>query len=250
MFVGSCMVKGNLSDGFKASLDEYLLGALADDGHVFVILFSLFLGGLVGMMEKSGGMLGFTRDIGMFARTARGGQLACFTVGVLVFFDDYANLLLAGGSMRPLLDSLCVSREKLSFIVDATAAPIASISPLSSWVGFEVNLIQNQIDRIIEIMGTEDIGIKTTGLGVFLQSIKYRYYPIFMIVLMFSLIVSRRDFGSMLVAERKTQVYQRTDGGDGKGKSEAMENEDANKPRHDTPLSSWNMMVPILLLVR
>lgn len=80
-------------------------------------------------------------------------------------------------------------------------------------VGFEVGLIQEQIDRIIEREGTEDIGIKTSGLGVFLQSIKYRYYPIFMIVLMVGLIYSRREYGSMLIAERKTQVYKRTDGG-------------------------------------
>lgn len=82
--------------------------------------------GLVGMLQKSGGMAGFTRDVATFATTARSGQFACFGIGVFVFFDDYANVLLAGESMRPLLDALFVSREKLSFIVDATAAPIAS----------------------------------------------------------------------------------------------------------------------------
>ena len=88
---------------------------------------------MVGMMEKSGGMFGFTRDISVIATAARSGQACCFAVGVFVFFDDYANVLLAGETMRPLLDSLFVSREKLAFIVDATAAPIASISPISSW---------------------------------------------------------------------------------------------------------------------
>jgi Na+/H+ antiporter NhaC len=96
-------------------------------------------------------------------------------VGIFVFFDDYANCLLTGEAMRPLLDSLFISREKLAFIVDATSAPIASISPISSWVGFEVGLLQEEINRIILIEGTEDIGIKTSGFGVFLQSIKYRY---------------------------------------------------------------------------
>ena len=71
--------------------------------------------------------------------------------------------------MRPLVDSLFVSREKLAFFVDATAAPIASISPVSSWVGYEISLIQPEIDRIIEMEGTEDIGIKTSGFAVFLQ---------------------------------------------------------------------------------
>jgi Na+/H+ antiporter NhaC len=169
----------------------------------------------------------------------------------LVFFDDYANCLLAGKSLRPLLDTLFVSREKLAFLVDATAAPIASISPVSSWVGFEIGLIQTEIDRIIELQGTDDIGIKTTGFAVFLQSIKYRYYPIFMLILMMALIFSQRDVGSMLIAERKTRVYKRVDGGDNAtDKHDEGEFFEANQPKKDTPLGSWNMIVPILLLVR
>jgi Na+/H+ antiporter NhaC len=127
------------------------------------------------LQQKSGGLIGFTRNCGKFATTARLGQFACLSVGLFIFFDDYANCLLAGETMRPLLDMLFVSREKLAFIVDATSAPVASISPVSSWVGFEVGLIQTEIDRIISIEGTEDIGIKTSGFGVFLQSVKYRY---------------------------------------------------------------------------
>lgn len=145
------MIAGNINDGFKTTLATYILGAVNDEGHVFVVLFTLFLSGLVGMMQKSGGMLGFTRDISRFATSPRLGQAACFAVGCFIFFDDYANVLLAGETMRPLLDILCVSREKLSFLVDATAAPVASISPISSWVGFEVDLIQQEIDKIIEI---------------------------------------------------------------------------------------------------
>lgn len=120
-------------------------------------------------------MIGFTISCGKIATKTRLGQLACYMVGLLIFFDDYANTLLAGQTMRPLLDTLFISREKLAFIVDATSAPIASISPISSWIGFEVNLIQEELDRIIKMEGTEDIGIKTSGFAVFLQSIKYRY---------------------------------------------------------------------------
>jgi Na+/H+ antiporter NhaC len=192
-----------------------------------------------------------TQDISVYATTARTGQIACFCVGIMVFFDDYANCLLAGKTLRPLLDSLFVSREKLAFIVDATAAPVASISPVSSWVGFEIGLIQEQLDRIIKLEGTEDIGIKTSGFGVFLQSIKYRYYPIFMLILMMALIFSQRDMGSLLIAERKTEVYKRTDGGDSATDKSANETGgvEANQPRKDTPLRSWNMILPILLLV-
>lgn len=202
------------------------------------------------MMEKSGGMIGFTRWIAQYATTPRTGQVATFMVGVVIFFDDYANTLLAGQSMRTLVDSLCISREKLAFFVDATAAPIASISPVSSWVGFEIGLIQAEIDKIIILEGTEDIGIETSGFAVFLQSIKYRYYPIFMLVLIVVLIYAQRDFGTMLIAERKTEVYKRTDGGDGSTSGEAGGLGEENAPRKDQPLILWNMMIPIVLLVR
>jgi Na+/H+ antiporter NhaC len=249
ILVGGCMVTGNLIDGFKSSLDTYLLNAVADVGHVYVILFTLFLSGMVGMMQRSGGMNGFTKDVAKIATTPRLGQAACFTVGCFIFFDDYANVLLAGETMRPLLDVLFISREKLAFIVDATAAPVASISPISSWVGFEVGLIQEQVDRIVALEGTSDLSIKTSGFGIFLQSIKYRYYPIFMIFFIIFLIYSGRDFGPMLVAERKTRVYKRNDGGDGRGKTTDLEGKGENNPREDTPEAAWNLVMPVFLLI-
>jgi len=183
VFVGACMVSGNLKDGFKSMLDEYILKALADVDHAYVYLFTLFLSGMVGMMEKSGGMIGFTQAIAKYAKSPRAGQFATFAIGCFVFFDDYANTLLAGETMRPLTDLLFISREKLSFIVDATAAPIASLTPISSWVGFEVGEIDKQIQRIIADVGEENLTISSSAMGVFLESIKYRYYSIFMLIL-------------------------------------------------------------------
>jgi len=81
------MVHGNIIDGFKQLLDDYILQALADKDHGYVYLFTLFLSGLVGMLEKSGGMSGFTRDVQKFAKTPRSGQFACFGIGIFVFFD-------------------------------------------------------------------------------------------------------------------------------------------------------------------
>jgi Na+/H+ antiporter NhaC len=249
VFVGACIVAGNIKDGFKDSLAVYLVGALFDKDHASVVLFTLFLSGMVGMLEKSGGMLGFTKFISQYAKTPRGAQFAVYFTGCMIFFDDYANCLLAGETMQPLTDLLMVSREKLAFIVDATAAPVASISPVSSWVGFEVDLIQTEIDRIIDIVGIDNITITTSGLGAFLQSIKYRYYPIFMIVLMFCTIGFKRDYGPMLIAERKVTIYQRTDGGDGKGKQSYTEDHKANQPEKGTPLFAYNMLIPIAVLV-
>ena len=129
IWLGLCIVTGSLADGFRRTIDTAILEALNDWGHVAVILFTVFLSGTVGMMQKSGGMLGFTRDIAKVAKTPRSGMFACMFVGIIIFFDDYSNVLLAGETMRPLLDLLHISREKLSFVVDATSAPIASISP-------------------------------------------------------------------------------------------------------------------------
>ena len=246
--VGACMVTGSIIDGFKSTLDTYMLGALADINHGYVYLFSLFLSGMVAMLEKSGGLNGFTKDISKFAHNPWTGQMAAYLSGCFIFFDDYASALLVGQSMAPLLDILHTSREKLAFIVDATSAPVASLTPISSWVGFEVGLIQTEINRIIKLEGTDQLSIQTSGLAVFLQSIRYRYYPIFMMILIPTLITLKRDFGPMLIAERKTQVYKRMDGGNGHGRT-AEVGVHSNSPEKDTPLKSWNMFIPVFLLV-
>ena len=151
-----------------------------------------------------------------------------------------ANCLVAGYSMRSLADACGVSREKLAFIVDATAAPIASIIPISSWVGFEIGLIQDELDRIYERYS--DPTISDSGFSVFLETIKYRYYCIFMLMFIPLLIITGRDFGPMLIAERKAQVYGRRDGGDG-----AMLAADGNvlqshnAPPDDLPKRWWNL---------
>lgn len=150
---------------------------------------------------------------------------------------------------RPIVDSLSVSAEKLAFLVDATAAPIASIVPISSWIGFEIGLIQAEVDKIIASNdGVPPTGFPTSGMDVFLKTIEYRYYPIFMLFLIPLLIVSGRDFGAMLIAERKVRAYGRTDGGDG-SREKVESNDDANQPEEDTPKRWYNMIIPLLLLI-
>eukprot|EP00586_Coscinodiscus_wailesii_P000368 CAMPEP_0172487608 /NCGR_PEP_ID=MMETSP1066-20121228/16735_1 /TAXON_ID=671091 /ORGANISM="Coscinodiscus wailesii, Strain CCMP2513" /LENGTH=792 /DNA_ID=CAMNT_0013254313 /DNA_START=67 /DNA_END=2445 /DNA_ORIENTATION=+ len=252
VFIGACMVAGNLKDGFKSTLDNYFLLAAADIWHMYVLFFGLFMSGLVGMIQKSGGLAGFTRFMGQFARTSRTGQAIAMCTGFVIFFDDYANILVAGAAMRPILDSLSVSREKLAFIVDATAAPVASLVPISSWVAYEVGLIQDEINNIIvAIGGEENLTIEKSAFSVFLRTIAYRYYSIFMLLFMAMLIISQRDWGPMLIAERKVIVYGRKDGGPGKSLATASETEELSKnaPSPDTPQRAWNMLVPMLVLV-
>jgi len=249
IWLGACILTGSLAEGFKVTITEFMVGALADEGHVMVILFTVFLAGAIGMMQKSGGMKGFTNSISKVANSPRAGQFACMLVGIIIFFDDYANLLLTGETMKPLLDVLFVSREKLSFIVDATSAPIASISPISSWVGFEVGLVQDAIDTLKERSGGEELTIPGTGFAVFLQSIRYSYYSLFMIGLIAMLIATQRDYGPMLVAERKVRCYDRQDGGPGASNAGKLEASKQNDPREDQPLWMHNFVIPIVAWV-
>ena len=115
-------------------------------------------------------------------------------MGLLIFFDDYANCMLVGTTMRPLTDRLRVSREKLAYIVDSTAAPIAGISLLSTWIAFEVSVFSAQLP---------EVGISESGYAFFLRALPFRYYCILTLVFVAATIASGRDFGPMARAERQ-----------------------------------------------
>ena len=118
----------SLVASFARLLDTHLVGAMADRGHASILLFSLLLGGMLGLMTQSGGAKGLASWVSTDTRSRRRGQLTTWFLGLLVFFDDYANSLLVGASMRPVTDRLRISREKLAFLVDATA-PQSRASP-------------------------------------------------------------------------------------------------------------------------
>ncbi|MFZ5951836.1 MAG: hypothetical protein ACOYXC_14085, partial [Candidatus Rifleibacteriota bacterium] len=154
--------------GFLRALDKFLLSAMADSAHAAIIIFSCSLGGMVGIINKTGGMQGIVNIISSMVRGPRSAQFATWMMGVLIFFDDYANTLIVGNSMRPVTDANKISREKLSYLVDSTAAPVAGIAILSTWIGYEIGLIRQAYI---------DLGIAETNFyGVFLQTIPYRFY--------------------------------------------------------------------------
>lgn len=179
--------------GFLRAGDHYLASAMADEDHAMILLFSIILGGMVGIIGKSGGAAGVARLVTRAAVSKRGVALSTWVLGLLIFFDDYASSLLIGSSMRPIADRVRVSREKLAFLVDATAAPVASLAFVSSWVGVEVGYIAEQYARL---------GIHVDPYWVFLQTIPYRFYPVFMLFFVFLLAWMQRDFGPMARAER------------------------------------------------
>jgi Na+/H+ antiporter NhaC len=144
VFVGSLLLTpSEPGKAFIRIATDYLQNALSDPSHTAVVLFSLMLGGMVGILARSGAMTGIVRALGALSNSRRGGLFIAWIMGLIIFFDDYANTLLVGNTLRPYTDRLRISRAKLAYIVDSTAAPVASIAVISTWIGFEVGLIRD-----------------------------------------------------------------------------------------------------------
>ena len=161
---------------FLRLIDKYVITAISDVSHTQIIVFTLLFGGVIGLISRSGGTTGIANSLSKLARTRKSGMIATWLSGLIIFFDDYANALVVGNLMRPITDKLKISREKLSFIVDATSAPVASIFIVSSWIGYEVGLIQD---------GLNTIGSSLNAYSVFLDTIIFRFYPIAMLFFVF-----------------------------------------------------------------
>jgi len=149
IWLGASFLHGlNPVEGLLRALDTYLVQAVGDPSHAAIILFTLTLGGMVGILARSGGIRGVVHAVSRYARTPRSAQIATWGMGLLIFFDDYANTLLVGNTMRSVTDRLRVSREKLSFVVDSTAAPVTSIAFISTWIGYELGLIADAFQSL------------------------------------------------------------------------------------------------------
>lgn len=196
VWLGSTIIYDfNPLTGFLHIIDRFISPALADSDHAAIIIFSMLLGGMVGVISKNGGTFGIVSLVTRWAKSPRSGQIATWILGLIIFFDDYANTLIVGHTMRPITDKLKISREKLAFIVDSTAAPVAGLT-LSTWIGYEIGLIS---DAIGHTSYTGD------AFSVFIMSIPYRFYPILAIFFVFLVAVTKRNFGPMLHAERRAQ---------------------------------------------
>ena len=195
---------------FKAVLmviDTYVREAMVSSDRVSIILFSLILGGIVGILGKMGATKAVVDALAPLATSRKRGQAATWLAGLAIFFDDYSNTLIVGNTMRPVTDRLRISREKLAYIVDSTAAPVAAIMFVSTWVGYEISLIGNGYDlAVAQQSGNAAIvaGLQTySPFAVFIRTIPYLFYPILAIFTVGLLVVTGRDFGPMLRAERR-----------------------------------------------
>lgn len=195
VWIGSTLLLNfNPLAGFFEVGSRYVIGAVTDSDRAHIIVFSMMFGGLAGILSRSGGARGFAQLITSFARTPRRGQVSTMATALVVFFDDYANVIIRGNLMRPITDGLRVSREKLAFLTDTGAASVASTVIVSTWVGYEVGLIDQ---------GLELIAYPEDGYSVFLRTIPYRFYPIFSFALALAVGFLGRDFGPMRAAEER-----------------------------------------------
>ncbi|MGL5749853.1 MAG: Na+/H+ antiporter NhaC family protein [Paraclostridium sp.] len=212
------------------------LNSLADPWNAGIILQVLAIGGVINIVAKMGGAKAIAEALAKRAKSVRGAQLITWLLGLCVFFDDYANSLIVGPIMRPVTDKMRISRERLAFIIDATAAPIAGLAIISTWIGLEVGLINDAF---------AGIGIEADAFGVFLQTIPYRFYNILILAFIVITTVLLKEFGPMRKAEIEARQYN--------FKSEvamdSLANESDLEPKEGIKLSVWSAIIPIGTLI-
>jgi Na+/H+ antiporter NhaC len=243
LWLGSTTLLGFSSlgvlQGLMNVLTVYVVNALANSDHVAIIVFTMMIGGMVGIITRNGGMASIVRVVVSKAKTAVGGQVAVWLMGLMIFFDDYANTLVVGNTARSVTDHLKISREKLAYIVDSTAAPVVCLALVTTWIGYQVSLIDQAMQGID---GLAD----TTAYSLFLHSIPYSFYPILAVVFVLAVASSGRDMGPMYAAEvraRGGRVQPR--------KSAAMPALDGDTldAKEDVPMRPMNAFLPIIVLI-
>lgn len=178
----------------KMTVDYGVRETFTDPSKLWIFVFTTCLIGTVALITRAGGMQGVVRRLSRIAKGPRSTKMVTLLMGVAIFFDDYANSILVGGAMRPLTDKMRISREKLSYLVDSTSAPVAGLALISTWIGYEVGLLGE---------ASESLGLGMEGYEIFLRSLPFRFYCMFTLAFAFILVWSERDFGPMLRAERR-----------------------------------------------
>ncbi len=175
---------------------NYFWDSVLDSFHLSILGFTASLLGLVSVTTASGGLHGMINLILRLARGRRGVSVATVGMGFAIFFDDYANTAIVGPTVRPLFDRLKLSRAKLAYLIDSTAAPIAGLALISTWIGTEVSYLQG---------AARDLGLDASGYELFLSAMGYRFYCVFALFLVLVVAATGRDFGPMLKVERRVR---------------------------------------------
>lgn len=224
-----------------SSVVKYILESMADSTNAGIILQIFCIGGVVALVTKMGGINAMANAITKYVKGPVSAQVNTWLVGLCIFFDDYANSLTVGPIMRPITDKFKVSREKLSFILDSTAAPVAGIAIISTWIGLEVSLINDAYKEAYKYSGE----VSVNAFGIFMETIPYRFYNIFMLMFVVLTAVMGREFGPMYAAEVRARKglpsLAATDIG--------SELEPELKPNDGIKQKISNALIPILTLI-
>ena len=175
---------GNFERTITHVLNDGLIGVLSDPYNVGILIFLVILGAMVSLMNRAGGSAAFGRWASQHIKTRVGAQITTIILGCLIFIDDYFNCLTVGSVMRPITDKHNVSRAKLAYLIDSTAAPICIIAPISSWAAAVTGFVPGE-----------------DGLSVFVQAIPFNFYALFTIVMMLGLVLLKVDYGPMKLHE-------------------------------------------------
>ncbi len=165
-----------------------IIGVLSDSYNVGILVFLVILGAMVSLMNKAGGSAAFGQFAAGKIKNRVGAQLATILLGVLIFIDDYFNCLTVGSVMRPVTDKFKVSRAKLAYLIDATAAPVCIIAPISSWAAAVTGFVEGE-----------------DGFSIFIRAIPYNFYAILTIVMMVGMVLMKTEFGKMKTHEQNAQ---------------------------------------------
>lgn len=240
IFVGATIVNGgNPGLGFLRMCDTYLVGTVADSWNASLMLFILAVGGMIAVMSRMGGIQALALALAKKAKGSRNVLIMIWLLGLIIFFEDIANSLIVGPTMRPVADEERISREKLSYVIDSTAGPVTDMAPISSWVAHEIGMIS---------LAFTTIGLEATNVyGIFIQTIPYRFYNIFAIAMVIILILTQRDYGPMYKAEKRARLtgklYSDT------AKPMMSKELDAMNVAEGATLKVSNAVIPILVFV-
>lgn len=231
LFVGILM-GALLYSGFQFELtithifSDGIIGVLSDSYNVGILVFLVILGAMVSLMNKAGGSAAFGQFAADHIRNRVGAQLATILLGVLIFIDDYFNCLTVGSVMRPVTDKFKVSRAKLSYLIDATAAPVCIIAPISSWAAAVTGFVEGE-----------------DGFSIFIRAIPYNFYAILTIVMMVGMVVMKTEFGKMKEHEknaaRKGDLFT----------TEGRPYENAKEEKISTKGGVIDLLIPIAALI-
>ena len=243
---GGFLLNLNGANIFSALFGSFLdlvdraVEALADPWNAGIILQVLAIGGVINLVAKMGGAKAVAESLAKRAKSPRSAQLITWVAGLFVFFDDYANSLIIGPMMRPVTDKMKISRERLAFVIDATAAPVAGLAIISTWVGLEVGLIGD---------GFNAIGVDANAFSIFINTIPYRFYNILILGFIVITAILLKEFGPMREAElraRRDNVILTPN----KEIDKKISNEHSDlEPLPGVKLNIWNAIIPIGILI-